>query len=113
MLSRLEIAIIISKRQMGSNMAISLINTKVLVVDDDPDIRDLLREVLEQSGASVVVADCVGDAIRLFRRSPAHAVVTDIRLGMSDGYSLLEAIRKCNAEYKGITPVVALTAYAS
>ena len=94
-------------------MAISLINTKVLVVDDDPDTCDVIRRALEKSGASVVVANGVDAAVWAFRRSPADAVVTDIRLGGSDGYSLLEAIRKCNAEYKGVTTVIAMTGYAS
>jgi CheY-like chemotaxis protein len=91
----------------------SLRNRKVLIVDDNPDTCELLRAVLEQSGASVVVTDSVAHALWEFRRSPAHAVVTDIRLGEADGYELLKAIRKWNAEYRGVTPVVALTGYAS
>src|SRR5207249_8914295 len=64
-------------------------------------------------GASVTAAQSVDCAVQAFRRSPAHAVITDIRLVESDGYALLEAIRKCNVEYKGFTPVIALTGYAS
>jgi CheY-like chemotaxis protein len=88
-------------------------NVKILVVDDDCDTRNLLREILEQSGGSVTTAASVDEAIRAFRRSPAHVVVTDIRVGTSDGYSLIQAIRKLNAEYKGHTPVIAVTGYAS
>ena len=94
-------------------MSALLKNTKVLIVDDNADTCDLLRVVLEQSGASVAVAQTVDGALHVFRRNPAHAIITDIRLGNSDGYALLEAIRKCNIEYKGFTPVVALTGYAS
>ena len=94
-------------------MSVSLRNTKVLIVDDNPDSCDLLRTVLEQAGASVVVAQSLDGAVHEFRRSPAHAVITDIRLGNSDGYALLQAIRECNAEYKAVTPVVAWTGYAS
>lgn len=94
-------------------MNLSLTNTRVLVVDDNADIRNLLRSALEQYGAAVAVAHSVDGAIQEFRRCPAHAVITDIRLGSSDGFTLLEAIRKCNLEYKGFTPVVALTGYAS
>ncbi len=88
-------------------------NTRILIVDDNTDTCELLRVVLEQSGASVAVAQSVEGAVQVFRRNPPHAVITDIRLGSSDGYALLEAIRKCNTEYKGFTPVVALTGYAS
>jgi CheY-like chemotaxis protein len=94
-------------------MSTSLGNTTVLVVDDNPDTCDLLRTVLQQLGATVAVTGSVQDAVRAFRHCPAHAVITDIRLRDSDGYELLEAIRQCNAEYKGYTPVIALTAYAS
>lgn len=88
-------------------------NTNVLIVDDNNDNRDLLRTVLEQTGASVTVAPSVDAAVQTFRRHPVHVVITDIRLGESDGYELLQAIRKCNAEYRGFTPVIALTGYAS
>jgi CheY-like chemotaxis protein len=94
-------------------MSISLRNTSVLIVDDNPDTCDLLRTMLELSGASVFVARSIDDAVHTFRHRPAHVVITDIRLGDSDGYAFLEAIRKCNTEYKGFTPVIALTGYAS
>jgi len=94
-------------------MSDSLRDTKILIVDDNTDTCDLLRTVLEQSGASVVVAQSVDGAVQAFRRCPAHAVITDIRFGDSDGYKLLEAVRECNAEYRGTTPVVALTGYSS
>jgi len=94
-------------------MSTSLKNTNLLVVDDSTDICNLLRAVLEQSGASVTAVQSVEGAVQAFRRCPAHAVITDIRLGESDGYALLDAIRKCNLEYKGFTPVIALTGYAS
>jgi two-component system CheB/CheR fusion protein len=94
-------------------MGVSLQNTEIPIVDDNPDTCDLLRVVLEECGASVVVAKSVDSAVQAFRRRPAHAVITDIRFQDSDGYELLEAIQKCNADYKGFTPVVALTGYAS
>jgi CheY-like chemotaxis protein len=89
-----------------------LTNNTVLIVDDDRDTRDLLRVVLEKSGASVVTAESVDAALEAFRRSPAHAIVADIRLGMSDGYALLQSIRELNLEYKGFTPVIAITGFA-
>jgi CheY-like chemotaxis protein len=85
----------------------------VLIVDDSLDTVELLRALFEGFGATVMVAQTVDGAVRAFRRRPAHAVLTDIRIGDSDGYALLDAIRRCNAEYKGFTPVIALTGYAS
>jgi CheY-like chemotaxis protein len=94
-------------------MSASLKNTAVLVVDDNSDICDLLRTVLEGSGASVAVAYSVDAALEAFRRSPPHVVIADIRLRNSDGYALMDAIRHYNAEYKGFTPAIAVTGFAS
>jgi len=94
-------------------MAGSLHNTKIMVVDDDENTCELLRFALEREGATVVVAQSVGKAIETFRRRPPHAVVADIRLGSSDGYALIKAIRAHNVEYRGFTPAIAVTGYAS
>jgi CheY-like chemotaxis protein len=90
-----------------------LSNISVLVVDDDEDIRNLLRAVLERSGATVVTKDSIESAIRQFRTNPSHAIVADIRIGESDGYTLLKAVRAINDEYRGNTAVIAVTGYAS
>jgi CheY-like chemotaxis protein len=94
-------------------MSASLANSTILIVDDNDDIRNLLQSAFEAAGASVVTAHSVDAALDAFRRCPPHAVVTDIRLGNSDGYVLIHAIRQINAEYKGFTPVIATTGYAS
>jgi CheY-like chemotaxis protein len=94
-------------------MSTSLKNTTVLVVDDDADTCELLRTILEQSGAEVVVAHSVEDAIKAHRTSPAHVLVSDIRLGSSDGYALIREIREYNREYRGFTPAIALTGFTS
>jgi len=90
-----------------------LSNISVLVVDDDEDTRDLLREVLERSGATVVTKDSIESAIHEFRMNPSHAIVSDIRIGNSDGYTLLKEVRAINHEYMGTTAVIAVTGYAS
>jgi DNA-binding response OmpR family regulator len=85
----------------------------VLVVADKANMRGLLRRVLEEAGADVVTADSVESAFETYRQSPPHAVVTDIRLGTSDGYELIKAIRETDVEYRGSTVVLALTGSAS
>ena len=94
-------------------MTASLQNITILIVDDDADTCDLLRTIVEQFGATAVTARSADAAIETFRRNPPHAVVADIRLGMSDGYALIRAIRALNVEYKGFTPAIAITGYAS
>jgi len=90
-----------------------LTNKTILIVDDDTDTRELLRLILENTGAEVITADSVEAALKTYRQSPPHGVVSDIRLGSSDGYALITAIRKNDAEYRGFTAVVALTGFAS
>ena len=85
----------------------------VLVVADDANMCDLLRRVLEEAGADIVTADSVESAFETYRQSPPHAVVTNLRLGASDGYALIKAIRETDLEYRGSTVVVALTGSAS
>jgi DNA-binding NtrC family response regulator len=74
----------------------------ILVVADDANIRDLLRRVLEEAGADVVTADSVEAAFETYRPSPPDAVVAAIRLGTSDGYALIKAIRDPDLEYQAL-----------
>jgi len=94
-------------------MSTLLKDRTILVVDDDADTRELLRFVLQESGAHVVAAGSVDAAFGTYRQAPPHAVIADIRLGKSDGYALIKAIRETDAEYRGFTPVVAVTGFAS
>jgi CheY-like chemotaxis protein len=88
-------------------------NTTILVIDDDPDMCDLLRTILGHEGANVLTANTVEDALDLCRREPPHLVVSDMRLGLSDGFAVIEAIREFNREYRGFTPAIALTGFVA
>src|SRR5215831_7872139 len=94
-------------------MSTGLRNTRILVVDDDADTRNLLQVVLQQAGAEVVPAESVDAAVEVFRHAPPHIVVSDIRLRSSDGFELMKAIRENNKEYRGYTPAVAVTGFSS
>jgi CheY-like chemotaxis protein len=97
----------------GEQMSLALKNLTVLVVDDDLDDCEYLRSLLEKSGASVMVARSVADALELQRQSPAHVVVADIHLGGWDSYALIKGIRKCNLDYRGFTAAIAIAGFAS
>jgi CheY-like chemotaxis protein len=94
-------------------MSSELKNSTILVIDDDEDTCELLRMILEARGANVAVANSVDVALGLCRRTPPHVVVADIRLGPSDGFALIEALRECNREYRGFTPAIALTGFVT
>lgn len=78
---------------------------RVLVVEDDPGIRDLLHLGFEYEGYDVVGAANGSEALDLFRAAPPHAVVLDLGLPGLDGSAVLRAIRA-----HGTTPVLILTA---
>jgi len=94
-------------------MSTLLENKTIMVVEDDADTREILRVALEVAGANVVTAHSVDEAFKTYRQAPPHAVVADIRLGMSDGYALIKTIQETDAEYRGKTPVIAVTGFAS
>lgn len=80
--------------------------TKILVVDDDVELRDLLREYLTQQGFAVsVLHDGDGLAARLERERPA-LVVLDLMMPKVDGLSALRDLRARNDD----VPVILLTA---
>lgn len=91
----------------------SLANLRILVVDDDEDARDVVREVLELAGATVVAVGSAGLAVASVSSWRPDLIISDIGMPEMDGYALLRSIRGMPAEQGGQTPAVALTAYAS
>lgn len=78
---------------------------RILVVEDDPDLRGLLAQGLGDAGFNVLVAHDGGEAVRAARSGP-DAVVLDIGLPDADGRDVLQALRA-----RGLTaPVIFLTA---
>ena len=80
--------------------------TTVLVVDDEPGMRETLTDILEDAGYAVVVASDAETALAAFRREPVDVVVMDVRMPGRDGVSVLQ-------EMNGPPPnVIMMTAYA-
>lgn len=94
------------------NSAPSLAGALVLVVDDEPDARDLLKTVLTQCGADVVAVGSASEALREIERQAPDCIVSDIEMPGEDGYSLIQKIRQINHRPQGSVPAVALTAHA-
>ncbi|MGH9340486.1 MAG: winged helix-turn-helix domain-containing protein [Acidobacteriota bacterium] len=80
----------------------------VLIIDDDPDILDLVRFNLEKEGYRCILADNGPQGLDLIRKSKPSLVVLDIMLPGFSGVEILKAI-KSQVEYKGI-PIIMLTA---
>lgn len=89
---------------------------RVLVVEDDPDSREVLQIFLEQNGASVRTADSARTAMHLFSETDFElpdVLISDIAMPEEDGYSLIARIRSMPAEKGGNIPALALSAFAS
>jgi PAS domain S-box-containing protein len=84
----------------------------VLVVDDEPDARELLQSVLETCHARVTLARSAAEALQKFKLDLPQVLVSDIGMPGQDGYSLIREIRALPKAEGGSVPAVALTAYA-
>jgi CheY-like chemotaxis protein len=83
----------------------------VLVVDDNPDTRDLLELTLTQYGAKVRTAASAAEALEALNQSPPDVLISDIGMPEEDGYSLIRKIRAREASRGGHLPALALTAW--
>ena len=85
---------------------------RVLVVDDEPDARELIKAALSRYGAEVTVAATVRVALEALERAPFDVLVSDIAMPENDGYDLIRNVRALDAGRGGRVPALALTAYA-
>ena len=83
----------------------------VLVVDDDPDSRSFLQELLIEQGVSVATAGSTDEALQAFAQCRPDVLVSDIAMPGEDGYDLIKRVRALSEQDGGRTPAVALTAY--
>lgn len=83
---------------MGANL---------LIVEDDPEMRDLLRKVLEKEGFQVSVSENGQQAAVSLSRNPIDLVVTDMLMPDDGGLELLRTIR----ETQPTLPVIIITAF--
>ena len=91
----------------------SLADTRILVVDDDPDARDSLAMLLGIHGGRVARATSVREALARFDEASPDVVLTDIAMPEADGYELLREIRARDVARGTRRPVIAVTAMAS
>ena len=92
-----------------------LSGVRVLVVDDEPDARDLVATSLGRYGAEVVTVGSGREALDAIARrggdAPFDVVVSDIGMPGMDGYTLIQRIRKLDDAVSSV-PAIAVTAYS-
>ena len=79
--------------------------TKILLVDDDPNIRQLVRLYLEKEGFDVTEADRGDTALKEFKAAPPNLMLLDVMLPGMDGWQVCREVRKVSN-----IPIIMLTA---
>ncbi|MFT3764825.1 MAG: ATP-binding protein [Minicystis sp.] len=87
-----------------------LAGVRVLVVEDEPDAREMALRVLEESGAAVRTAASAAEALAAIDAARPDVLVSDIGLPEMDGYELIRRVR-AGAPARDV-PAIALTAFA-
>jgi YesN/AraC family two-component response regulator len=72
----------------------------ILIIDDEPQIRSMIRLILERSGYSVIEASDGIEGIRLFREKPADLIITDLIMPNKDGIGMIIELKKEFPEVK-------------
>ncbi|MDQ3032495.1 MAG: PAS domain S-box protein [Myxococcota bacterium] len=90
---------------------VDMAGIRVLVVDDEPDARALVKRILEECSARVSTAKSAAEAITLVQTEVPDVLVCDIGMPGEDGYSLIQRIRGLPSP-TGRVPALALSAYA-
>ena len=85
-------------------------STRILVVDDDAEVRDILNKVLTQAGYEVRLATNGREALEQVRSHPPQLIILDLSMPEMNGFEVMSALR-VNPEWAKI-PVVVVTAMA-
>jgi len=102
----------VGAHDVASVAVANLEGLRILAVDDDADALSLVREILENAGAEMMVATSAAEALEILNRETPDAIVSDIAMPRTDGFELIAQIRRHpKAEVRSI-PAAALTAYA-
>jgi len=89
---------------------VKLDKVRILIVDDEPNVRDGLREAIDAPEFEIDTAPDGESALRKIRRDPYHVVVTDLRMpGAADGFDVLREVRERDPD----TPVLMITAHGT
>lgn len=93
-------------------MLIDLHGVSVLLVDDNEDILELSRRVLEERGAGVVTVNSVEAALAQLRNARPQVLVSDISMPKLNGYDLIRTVRSDMQLDEHMLPAVAISAFA-
>lgn len=90
----------------------ALAGVRVLVVDDDEDVRDVLRLTLEHLGAEVRTAASANEALAAIDSALPDVLLSDLAMPDEDGCSLIRQVRSREKDRGGTLPAAAVTAHS-
>lgn len=90
-----------------------LAHLEILIVDDDPDARELMTHTLRYFGANAVAVESPEAARCFLALKTPHVIVSDICMPDEDGHSFVRSVRALQHDGKRSIPTVALSALAS
>ena len=85
---------------------------RIVVIDDEEDVRAAVARILEQMGAEVIALESGAEIEQILQDKHPDLLVIDIGMPGEDGYTLLRRIRQLVASRGGDTPAISLTAFA-
>ncbi len=91
--------------------SIRLDGLRVLLVDDEPDAREMLTNLLKGYGAEIVSASSSAEALQLIEREDVDIIVSDIGMPHEDGYHFIRQVREQKGNRNCLKPALALTGY--
>ena len=86
---------------------------RILVVDDEPDSRELVATILKRWGGQVRCSQSAADALVAFKEWEPDLLISDLAMPEEDGFTLLKKLRRLRSKRAKQIPAVALSAYAS
>ncbi len=90
----------------------SLAGLRILLVDDEPDAREILSAILTEAGAEVAAAAGAQQAIDTIAKWRPDVLISDIGMPGEDGYDFIRTVRALSPDQGGQIPAIALTALA-
>jgi CheY-like chemotaxis protein len=98
---------------MSETHATTLMAVRVLVVDDNAQVRALLTTLLEEHGASVTGVGSAAEALRVLPQERPDVLLTDLSMPEEDGLHLIRQVRALPPERGGRTPAALVTGLAA
>jgi signal transduction histidine kinase len=109
---RTEPIMLVHTAEMSAGENHSLDGLRVLLVDDEPEAREIISTVITRTGGEVTACKSASEALATLLDWKPDVILSDIAMPDEDGYSFIGKVRSLPREKGGATPAAALTAYA-